>query len=270
MVPAPGKVNNVPFTDIAVIVDAPVPPWNPVPVTVNVFADVLLKLPDGVTPDTVGESVTIVIKLVPVPLPVLACTNILYVPTPIPEGIINPGISVLVILPAPGNVNAVPFTDTAVTVDVPVPPVNPVPVTVNVFTAVLLKLPAGVTPDTAGASVTIVIKFVPVPLPVLACTNILYVPTPIPEGIINPGISVLVILPAPGSVNAVPFTDTAVTVDAPVPPWNPVPVTVSVFADVLLKLPDGVTPDTVGTSVVTPNFFVLVKFEPVVVVTITL
>src|SRR3989339_649332 len=183
MVPAPGKVNNVPFTDIAVIVDAPVPPVNPVPVTVSVFADVLLKLPDGVTLPTVGTSVTIVIKLVPVPFPVLASTNILYVPIPIPAGIINPGISVLVILPAPGNVNAVPFTDTAVTVDAPVPPWNPVPVTVNVFAAVLLKLPDGVTPETTGGSVTIVIKLVPVPLPVLACTNILYVPTPIPAGI---------------------------------------------------------------------------------------
>src|SRR3989339_20254 len=173
---------------------------------------------EGVIAVTVGASVTIVIKLLPVPLPVDASTNIVYVPIPIPAGITTPGISVLVILPAPGNVNNVPFTDTAVTVDAPVPPWNPVPVTVSVFAAVLLKLPEGVTPDTVGGSVTIVIKSVPVPLPPVANTNILYVPIPIPAGIITPGISVLVILPAPGNVSAVPFTDTAVTVDAPVPP----------------------------------------------------
>ena len=90
-----------------------------------------------------------------------------------PGGMIAPGIEISVIPAARGSVIVVPLTVIAETAPEPSPPQNLVPAIVIVLAVVLGNVPKGVTAETVGASVEIVTRLEPVPVPPTVVTRIL-------------------------------------------------------------------------------------------------
>ena len=249
------EVNDVPLSSLtADTVLIPTPPQNPDPL-IDIVVNSRLDPVNGVIELTIGAFAITNSCVEVVLVPPAAVTLTLYVPIATPLGTTAPIIT-LSLTTVNGEITVPSSSFTAVTVLLPVPPQNPVPV-IDIVVCPELDPDNGLNAVTVGRGVVTVnscVDVVFVPPPVV--TLMLYVPIATPLGTIAPLIILSLITVT--EVKDVPLSNlTSDILLLPIPPQKPDPL-IEIVVNVRLDPDNGEIVVTVGAGVV-----IVIRLAPV-------